>query len=796
MGRTGHKTLARARLPVRGALRAWSRPLAWAAAALLLVGCSRWPLPWQARPHTPLHVLLAANAPGEITAQGPRSYYPDLLRPPAPEFGSSRPLVPSSFYPDLLKPPLPDFEPPPAAYSGPPAVSFVEARPAYDPSRLAAYSSMSVDPDAQALVLANRPASGLGKVVLNFDEADLRSVIRVIGDLVGINYVLDPAVGGTVTIQTAGKISVSELLPTLEQILAVNGFTMVQVGDLYRVVPVAQARQLPIATRMGSRAFPVPAEDRFIIQVIPVRFIPAGIMQEVVKPVVSEAAAMIPIKGTNSFILVDAARNVKKVLRLVEMLDTDAFDRIQAKLYPLDYVDPETLAGELRRMFVALGYSDASATLEFIPIPRLNALLVVNGLPDLASAIDLWTSRLDQPTLRAEEQTFVYYVQYGAAENISTILQSLYKPPEVAPEVPPTIIPSRRREIITLKVEEREILRRPGEPEAPLLARAPEEVVAAEAIFLFVVPDPDTNALIIRTKPVNYPDVLAVIKKLDRKPKQVIIETLIAEVTLTGDFEFGLEYAFRGSKVRSGGGLPIASAAQLGGPVATPTIPTSTAATALGGLSLFVTNPERFIATLDMLASEGNLNVVSSPSILTSENKEAEINVVTEVPIPRTTVDPNSDTTTTTFEFKEVGVKLKITPKINENGYVTLDIEEELSEIGEVFIAEDGDREFSFLTRSAKTSVVIKDNQTLIIGGLISESARETLTGIPILNRIPILKRIFGRTVITKEKTELIVMVTPRVVFDEADARAVTDLYNERLQSIQKLLKEHKAGRR
>ncbi|MCH7768411.1 MAG: hypothetical protein IH828_05690 [Nitrospinae bacterium] len=141
-------------------------------------------------------------------------------------------------------------------------------------------------------------------------------------------------------------------------------------------------------------------------------------------------------------------------------------------------------------------------------------------------------------------------------------------------------------------------------------------------------------------------------------------------------------------------------------------------------------------------------------------------------------------------------MKLKITPKINENGYVTLDIEEELSEIGEIFVTEDGNREISFLTRSAKTSVVVKDNQTLIIGGLISETGRETLTGIPILNRIPILKRIFGRTVITKEKTELIVMVTPRVVFDEADARAVTDLYNERLQSIQKLLKKHKAGRR
>jgi general secretion pathway protein D len=466
-------------------------------------------------------------------------------------------------------------------------------------------------------------------------------------------------------------------------------------------------------------------------------------------------------------------------------------------------------------MFVALGYgADASATLEIIPVARLNALLVVNGLPDLASAIDLWTSRLDQPTLRTEEQTFVYYVQYGAAENIVGILQGLFpsegggvpsgsQPSTPTPTSEPEISESRApsgyplERIAQLETAGEKQAEAPPPSAVPSL-RVAEQVVSdavTEEISLFVVPDTETNAIILRTKPVNYPDVLAVIKKLDRKPKQVIIETLIAEVTLSGRFAFGLEYAFRGSKTRSGGGLPIVSAAQLGEPVATPTIPTSTAATALGGLSLFVTNPERFIATLDTLAAEGNLNVVSSPSILTSENKEAEINVVTDVPIPRTTTDPNTDTTTTDFEFREVGVKLKITPKINENGYVTLDIVQELSEIGEIVETTSGDQT-SFITRDATTSVVVKDNQTLIIGGLIAEVERETLTGIPILNRIPILKRIFGRTVIEKDKTELLVMVTPRVVFDEADARAVTDLYNERVQSIQSILKKHKAGRR
>jgi general secretion pathway protein D len=230
----------------------------------------------------------------------------------------------------------------------------------------------------------------------------------------------------------------------------------------------------------------------------------------------------------------------------------------------------------------------------------------------------------------------------------------------------------------------------------------------------------------------------------------------------------------------------------LAAPSSIPLATDAAAAATTGGLSLFLTNPERFLATLDAFARDNNLNIVSSPSILTSENKPAEISVVTEVPISRTTTDPNTQTTRTDFEFREVGVKLKITPKINENRFVTLDIEEELSEIGARTEGEDAPPNFN--SREAKTSVVVKDNTSLIIGGLIAERVNEVQTGIPFLNRIPLLKHIFGRTVIEKNRTELVVMLTPRIVFDETDARALSDLYNERMGNIKELFKHKKIG--
>jgi general secretion pathway protein D len=293
---------------------------------------------------------------------------------------------------------------------------------------------------------------------------------------------------------------------------------------------------------------------------------------------------------------------------------------------------------------------------------------------------------------------------------------------------------------------------------------------------------------VLRTKPVHYQSVLAVIKKLDRKPKQVIIEVLIAEVTLEDDFELGISYALaregpRGSR-RTG---------QLGNIVEATTTPftdMSLTSVGKGGLTVFAGTPTAFLAFLETFAKDNNLSILSSPSILATENQEAVINVVTDEPIPQSTTDPETQDVTVSFEFKDVGVKLKITPKITDDRFVTLEIEQELSERGDLVVTAEGFSQSSFLTRKAKTTVSVKDNQTIIIGGLISERDEETVTGIPFLNRIPILKHIFGSTVIEKDRRELLVMLTPRVIINEGDARAISDLYNERLQTLQKFLKE------
>ena len=267
-------------------------------------------------------------------------------------------------------------------------------------------------------------------------------------------------------------------------------------------------------------------------------------------------------------------------------------------------------------------------------------------------------------------------------------------------------------------------------------------------------------------------------------------------LTLKGEFEFGISYALaregpRGSR----------RTAQRGNVVELPITPftdSSLTAVGKGGLTAFAGTPTAFLGLLETFAQDNNLNIISSPSILTTENQEAEINAITEIPISRTTTDPATNQTRTDFEFRDVGVTLKVTPRITDDRYVTLEIEQELSEVsaetgrgsrvvGDVEVPPD------VISRKTKTTVAVKDNQTIIIGGLISERTSETVTGIPFLNRIPILKHIFGSTDIETRKTELLVMLTPRVIFEEDDARAISDLYNERLQTLQKYLKKRKS---
>ena len=656
----------------------------------------------------------------------------------------------------------------------------------------------------QTLVMAQAQGPAEGKieyakgkinyVVLNFDQADIRGVIRVMAEFMGINYVLDPRVTGKATIHTSGRVPVTQLMAVLTQILAMNNLVIQRVGPVYKIGPRTERKMVPTESFFGKKWGDRAGDDVPVLQIVPLQFLPARTMQNALKPLATSRALLVPVPGTNILIIIDLASSMNRLLNIVGLLDVNAFDTFNVKLIPVENARAEDLVKEISEIFAAMGYIvRGQEMLRFIPIPRLNSILVVNSFKDLASSIEEWISRLDQPVTKPTQQVFVYRVQNGKATNIASVLSSVFpeiKEVEKLAAKPPPGFPVPRRAAPPARPP-RPTPRRPRAP-SPDLPRRGAQPARVEAVagtpsltgMVIIVSDTDTNSLIIRTAPENYPAILETIKQLDVMPKQVLIEVLIAEVTLTDDLELGVNWAL----LRPVGKLKDI-AVQLGVPLASAALPIGTAATALGGLSFLFTDPGRTLVLLDFLASESKLKILSSPRILTTENKTAEINIVTEVPIARTDTDPNTNITRTSFEFKTAGVKVSITPKINEQGFVNLDIKEELSQVG---ARASPDEPPQFLTRQVSTSVVVKDGETLIIGGLISNQTTYAESGIPFLRRIPILGYLFRSTSDNRSQTELLLFITPRIIFNEEDARRISAEYNERLQYLQKLMRERR----
>jgi general secretion pathway protein D len=299
------------------------------------------------------------------------------------------------------------------------------------------------------------------------------------------------------------------------------------------------------------------------------------------------------------------------------------------------------------------------------------------------------------------------------------------------------------------------------------------------------IPDETTNAVIVTTFPRNWPEIEATIKQLDRQPRQVLIEVLVAEVNLRDDLRLGIDWAIRAGSSR------IVSAAISG--VTNPTLASPTLGLPpsgvigelpASGLTAIGVATDTFFAILNALASDSRLNVISAPHVLTSENKKAIINVSRSIPIVTSQQVPFGGTTATdsqqtaavigtqAVEYRDAGVVLTVTPRIGERGTVALDVKQEVNDVG-VPIAPSNQPEI--IKREAETSVVLVNNQTLVLGGLIQDSIETVKRGIPLLRNIPIFGFLFGARTRTIEKTELVILITPRVIGTALDAARITE---------------------
>jgi len=294
-----------------------------------------------------------------------------------------------------------------------------------------------------------------------------------------------------------------------------------------------------------------------------------------------------------------------------------------------------------------------------------------------------------------------------------------------------------------------------------------------------IIPDPDTNSLIIRTSPRNYPAILSLINKLDLFPQQVLIEVLIVDLSVDETTDIGVDWAAKGTagSTTVQGGVSKTTGSTLGDSIGTAT------ASFLQGGSFIIGDPDKVIARLQVFASDSKANILANPILVTADNKAANIAITDEIPIVQEASTPSGGgaVVTSSVEYRSVGIKLEITPKINSDNYVNLKILQEISSRGT-----DVGTQPSFNTRQVNTEVVLKDNQVLIMGGLMRTDSTDTISGVPFLKDLPLVGKLFGSESTTLKKTELMIFITPHVISNKEDSQFVTRQFKNRLRGLKK----------
>jgi len=644
---------------------------------------------------------------------------------------------------------------------------------------------------------APRPPDTGGEYTLNFEATDLQEVVKaVLGDLLKESYFIDPKVTGQVTIQTSRPLKRAELLPTLENLLRLNGAVLLRSDGLYKVMPGPQAtRGSPPASVQR-----VAAARGYGIRVVPLRYVSARELHKLIEPFLPPDAPQIVDEQRNLLILTGTEQELESTMELVEIFDVDWLNGMSVGLFKLKDAEVKTLHAEMEKIF---GEKDSpvSGVVRMVPVERLNALLVVTSRPGYLEHAREWVERLDQVADAVGPRLFVYRVQNGKAADLATVLGGIFGAEATKEGGPPAAELAPGEEPTTLESDSS----RTSETEGQLggeqagfgkgrTGKGSKEpavsVVSTEN--LKIIADESTNALVILARTQDYKMIETALKNLDVVALQVLIEASVIEVTLNDTLRYGVEWFFRHS-VREDtavgkldlSGVVGTAAAGVGSAFGVPNF----------SYALFA-DDSRVRAIINAIATESKINVLSSPSLMVLDNQTATIKVVNEVPITTGQqqavlggtdggVD-NIPNVLASVDFKEAGVVLEITPRVNASGRITLDLSQEVTDVDRSQITSNPGGNPSFLKRQVESAVTVQSGETLVIGGLISENKSDSETGIPFLKDMPVLGGLFRSTSDTFNRTELLVLLTPKAVRDEGEARAVTKEFRERLKELEK----------
>ncbi len=623
------------------------------------------------------------------------------------------------------------------------------------------------------------PAPAGGDIVLDFVDTDIREVAaQILGNLLRLNYTVDAAVRGTATLRTATPLSRGQLLPVLQTLLAQNGASLVQDGAVYRVLPSARAT--------GSGA-----------TVVPLRYAAADDLARVLQPFISGGGSLIADPGRNALIVSGDPIVTDTLQRLIASFDVNLLAGQSYALFPVATGDARDFAQALQEAFRAQAGGSLGGVVRIVPMQRINAVLVVSPQSRYIEDIRRTFTLVERARRQTVRGWHVYYLQNSRSNDTAYVLQQAFTPRNVTAQ--PTLRetggalgPGRQSRQLSggglrsatlgqgqvgggrqgqldgrgmagasagglLGAEPGQVART---VEAnPLLGGLDPSETAGTPDDMRIISSPQNNALLIYGTRQELDTVEATLRKLDILPLQVRIDATIAEVTLNDTLRYGTQFFFKSGGLN--GALSFGSAT-----------------TFASGFPGFVLNAQNGDVAISALQAVTEVNVLSSPQLLVMDNETARLQVGNIIPYltqsAQSTFAPGAPVVNS-VDYRETGVIMEVTPRVNSGGLVILDIVQEVSDVDPAGPTTPGINSPTFQERSVRSRVVVQDGQTIGLAGLIRDSASRGNSGLPWLKDIPLLGVLAGRQDNTRARTELIVLITPYVIQNQRDARMLTD---------------------
>ncbi|NVM22556.1 MAG: type II secretion system secretin GspD, partial [Desulfobacterales bacterium] len=582
-------------------------------------------------------------------------------------------------------------------------------------------------------------------VTIDFDNVDVLLFIKFMSEVTGKNFVVDNKVRGNVTIVSPTKISVDEAYRVFESVLEVHGFTTVPSGSIVKVVPSLAARGKSVETRLREEF--VAAEDKVVTQVIRLDYANPDELKKLFAPLISKSSVIVSYHPTGMLIVTDVLSNIKRLLSIIRAIDVVGIGE-EISVVPLEYATASVMTKPLTTIFktgrvrtARKGAPSVAPGINIVADDRTNSLIISASEHDTLRIKQL-IRLLDQETPRGMGDIRVYYLQNADAEDLAKVLTTL--PSKVAKGAP-----KGKPSIISKEVQ--------------------------------IVADKATNSLVITADKQDYLTIVDVIKKLDIARRMVYIESLIMEVSVTRSFEFGVEWQAMDDIGTHDGktvGAFVGSITGQGLPALTT------------GFSLGVLGDKITIGGIDFLSigavmrayqKDSDVYILSTPQILTTDNEEAEITVAKTVPFLTRQETSTAGVDYSNYEYKDVGVTLNITPQINQERLVRLKISQEVSQV----ITEESITGLpTTRKRSAKTTVIVQDGNTVVIGGLIDETMAKGTYRVPCFGNIPLFGWFFKSLTRGGGKTNLFVFLTPHIIENPIEAKKIYEQKKDQIDRV------------